>query len=249
MARKLIWKDLAGLLRFQNQKTVLDNTLQFVFNPGVFSSSLLSIISPASGFFSSLEPLDANKYPFLIGQIYHITGHHSARLAFLAPCDLNDDQGFVRLISHLASAAGERGAIQVLAEVVENSPEEEILNQAGFRSYADQQIWKLPRRISYGTSKKSWIPLNPRGCDQVLSFYQRILPGQVQRVEPPPATTDLQGMISWKDGKIVGYAATQFGPKGILMDVFLDSDLDFVDEYLSALFFHLPYRNTRDVYM
>ncbi len=249
MTRKLVWKDLAALPRFQNRKTVLDNSLQFVFNPGIFSSSLLSIISPASGFYSVLEPLESNKYPYLMGQVFHINGHCSARLAFLAPSDNQDLQGFVRVVSHLASAAGERGAFQILAEVAENSPEEEILYQAGFRPYAEQQIWKLPPRISYGDCKKSWIPLNPEDRDLVLSFYQRILPGQVQRIESPPTTPDLQGMISWKDGCVVGYAATQFGPKGILIDVFLDPDLDFVDEYLRALFFHLPYRNTRDVFL
>jgi hypothetical protein len=56
-------------------------------------------------------------------------------------------------------------------------------------------------------------------------------------------------MISWAEGNIVGLALTQFGPKGILLDMLLAPDLDLVDDYLSALLFHLPYRDTRNVYL
>ena len=248
MARKIAWKDLAALTRFKNQKLVLDNSFQYVYNPGLFSSSFLSIVSPPSGFYTAVELLDSGKNPFLLGQLFHPSGDFTARIVFLAPTDTHPDPDFGRVLSQLIVAAGKRGALQIKAEVNEDSFGEELLIQAGFRSFADQQIWKLPRRITFGTGKKAWVPAAKDTIGLATAFYQKNIPGQVQRVEPLPEASDIQGLISWKEGNIVGYAATQFGPRGILVDLVLAFDLDQIDEYLSALLFHLPYRHTRDVF-
>ena len=248
MARKIDWQDLTALTRFKNQKMVLDNSFHYVYNPGLFSSSLLSIVSPPSGFYTAVELLDSENYPFLLGQLFHPLRDFTARIVFLAPADTNSDQAFGRVLSQLAKAAGERGAVQIMAEVNEGTNAEEILIKAGYRSYAEQQIWKLPRRIVFGTGKKAWVPVTKDTIDLATAFYQRNLPGQIQRVEPLPEASDIQGLISWKEGNIVGFAATQFGPRGILVDLILAFDLDQIDEYLSALLFHLPYRDSRDVY-
>ncbi len=248
MARKIAWKDLAALTRFKNQKLVLDNSFQYVYNPSLFSSSLLSIVSPPSGFYTAVELLNSGNYPFLLGQMFHPPGDFTARVVFLAPAHSNLDPAFGRVLSQLAIGAGERGALQIKAEVNEDSLGEEILIQAGFRSFADQQIWKLPRRIVFGTGKKAWVPITKDTIDLATAFYQKNLPGQIQRVEPLPEASDIQGLVSWKEGKIVGFAVTQFGPLGILVDLILPLDLDQIDEYLSALLFHLPYRDTRQVY-
>ena len=37
--------------------------------------------------------------------------------------------------------------------------------------------------------------------------------------------------------------------RGILVDLLIAPEMDQIDEYLSALLFHLPYRDTRDVYL
>ena len=249
MARKIAWKDFASLTRLKNQKVVLDNSFQYVYNPGLFSSSLLSLISPPSGFYTAVESLDSGTPPLLLGQLFLPPGSFTARVVFLAPDGVNPNPAYNRVLSQLAKAAGEKGGLQIKAEVPENSPIEETLNQAGFRSFAEQQIWKLPRRIVFGTGKIAWVPVTKDTVGLAGAFYQRILPGQVQRVEPPPEAPDIQGLISWKEGKIVGFAATQFGPQGILVDLLLAPELDRINEYLSALLFHIPYRDTRDVYM
>ena len=249
MARKIIWKDLAALARFKNQKLVLDNSFQYVYNPGLFSSSLLSLISSASGFFTAVELTDSEDPSIFVGQLFQPVNSFSARLVFLAPNDFNNHPAYGRVLSQLANTAGERGAMQIRAEVSDNSPEEELLYQAGFRSYAEQQIWKLPRRMVFGTGKKAWVPVTKDTIATAEAFYQRILHGQIQRVEPPPVSSDIQGLISWKDGKVVGFSAAQFGPRGILVDLLMAPEIDPIDEYLSALLFHLPYRDTRDVYL
>lgn len=249
MARIIAWKDLYTLLRYQKQQQYLDNSLRLVYNPGLFSSALLSIAAPALGFFTAVHSLDSKHYPLLIGQIYHSSASLSARLAFLAPMEMSSQAGAGKLLSLLSALVGERGAVQILAEVPLNVPEENILYQAGFRVYAEQQIWKFPRQFSSGTGNKFWIPISKGGGDQIVSLYQRIIPGAVQRVEPPPTFLKLEGMICWHEGRAVGFAETRFGPKGILVDIILEPELPDMDEYLAALIFNLPYRNTRDVYL
>jgi hypothetical protein len=249
MARKIIWKDLVALTRFKNQKLVLDNSFQYVYNPGLLSSSLLSIISPASEFYTAVELLGSENPSILVGQLFQPAGSYTASVILLAPCETNPHPAFIKVLSQLLNTAGERGALQVKAEVNDNSPGEEILFQSGFRSYAEQQIWKLPRRIVFGTGKKAWVPVTKDTSALAEAFYQRILPGQILRVEPPPVFPDIQGMISWRDGRVIGFATVQFGPQGILVDLLMAPEMDLVDEYLSALLFHLPYRDTRDVYL
>jgi len=249
MARSIAWKDLYTLLRYQKQQQYLDNTLRLVYNPGLFSSALLSIAAPSSGFFTAVHPLDSESYPLLIGQIYHSSASLSARLVFLAPMEMSSQLGTGKLLSLLTTQAGERGAVQVLAEVPLGVLEENILYQAGFRVYAEQQIWKFPRRFSNSTGRKSWTPITKRDSDQVVSLYQRIVPGAVQRVEPPPTFPKIKGMICWHEGRIVGFAETRFGPNGILVDIILEPELSDMDEYLAALFTNLPYRNTHDVFL
>ena len=249
MARSIAWRDLYSLLRYQKQQLYLDNTLRLVYNPGLFSSALLSIAAPSSGFFTAVHPLDSESFPLLIGQTYHSPASLSARLVFLAPMEMSSQTGTGKLLSLLTAQVGERGAVQVLAEVPLNVLEENILYQAGFRVYAEQQIWKFPRHFSNSTGRKSWTPITKRDSDQVVSLYQRIVPGAVQRVEPPPTFPKIKGMICWHEGRIVGFAETRFGPNGILVDIILEPELSDMDEYLAALFTNLPYRNTHDVFL
>ena len=249
MVRDITWKDLFSLTRYRDQLSYLDNDLRLVYNPGLLSSGLLSIAAPSSGFYTAVESIDEESYPFIIGQ-FSLSGQSpSARLAFLAPKMLGSHPGFDRLLTYMISKAGEKGAIQLLAEVSKNQPEEEILYQAGFKPYADQQIWKLPRNLSYGIGKVAWVPVARRDQDQINSLYQRVLPSAVQRLEPPPSYPENQGMVSWREGRMVGFASTRFGPKGILVDLVLDPSLSNENDYLGALFFHLPYRNTRNVFL
>jgi len=248
MVRNITWKDLLSLPRYQRQLLYLDNDLRLVYNPGVISSALLSLTAPYSGFCTAVQPLETSPYPLIIGQIYHPAASLSARVNFLAPMALSPNPDFARLISHLTARAGERGALQVLAEVSQNGYEEDILYQTGFRTYAEQKIWKLPQIFSPGTGTNSWLPITKKDQGQVISVYQRFIPGAVQRVEPPPAFPNVDGMICWDEGEIVGFAETRFGPRGILVDIILEPERDELDQCLSTLFAQLPYRNTRTVY-
>jgi hypothetical protein len=249
MVRKIAWQDLPVLHRYQDRKMVLDNSLRLVHNPGFLSSTLLSLVLPSSEFYAAVDNGVDDQAPLLFGQICLFGKDLSARVAYLAPVQNGSEQDFCPLLSHLAGAAAERGAIQILGEVPRNSSAEEILSRSGFRCYAEQQVWKLPRQVPYGSGQRSWIPGSRGDNERVLSLYQRVLPGQIQHIESPPTFPEKSGMISWQDGRLVGVALTQFGPRGILLDVLLDPTVTVVDEYIGALLFHLPYRATRDVFL
>jgi hypothetical protein len=226
----------------------LDNTLRLTYNSGLFSSSLLSIFSVSSGFCTAVEPIDSFDFPYLIGQSFHQPDDPSARIICLSPKD-QDHPGFSAVLAKLTSMAAASGAFQILAEVDQNSLEETLLMRAGFRPYANQQIWKILFKSSRDKSENNWLPITPADIEQVLSLYNRIVPAQVQRVELPPSRSFVQGLLCRKQGKVTGAAFTQFGPRGILADLIIDPDLEDMDSCLKAFYSNLPYRNSRDVYL
>jgi hypothetical protein len=201
------------------------------------------------GIYPAVDPLDSGKFPFLFGQIMLTKEEHTARLTLLAPAELGNSPDYNDLIKHLAQAACDRGALQIMAEARIDSAGEEILSSSGFRSYTDQQIWKLPRLISAGSGGISWIPGIQADNTAAQIFYHRVVPAQIQRLVPAPVFPTTRGMVSQQEGRVVGMALTQFGPKGILLDLILDPSLSSLDEYINALLFHLPYTRSRDVYL
>jgi hypothetical protein len=246
MARKFNWLDFGSLPGLNRRKLVLDNLFRYVYNPGLFSNSLLSVTHSSSGFYSCVE---SGADTFLLGQVYLPSAEPNARLVHLAPVEENAAPGFLPLLSRLCQVVGENGAFQMTAEMDENSPAEEILDQVGFRVYAEQQIWKLPRRVPMSLGTKAWMPTTKGDSSEISKFYQRVVPASILRVEPPPENCFSQGLICWTEGRITGFAKTQFGPKGILADLFLLQDLPNMEEYISALIFHMPYRDTKQIYL
>jgi hypothetical protein len=194
-----------------------------------------------------VEPIESNQYSYLIGQVVYSADDNSARITYLAPGDY-DHHGFIELLSFLTVKSGEAGAIQVLAEVDEDSLEESILFRAGFRPYAEQQIWKLSRKQNYPQPEKTWIPISRADTGNVISLIQRSIPAQINRVESHPNPNGLRGMVHREQDKLLAAALINYGPIGILIDLILDPGLEKVNDYLTALIHHVPYHNTRDIY-
>jgi hypothetical protein len=226
----------------------LDNTLRLTYNSGLFSSSILSILSASSGFCTAVEPIVSSQFPYLIGQSFHQPDDPSARIICLSPRD-QDHPGFSAVLAKLTSMAAASGAFQIVAEVDQNSLEETLLMRAGFRPYANQQVWKIHFQNSDIKSDNNWLPITPADIEQVLSLYHRIVPAQVQRVELPISRSLVQGLFCKKEGQIIGAAFTQFGPRGILADLIIEPDFEDLDGCIKAFYSNLPFRNSRDVYL
>jgi hypothetical protein len=249
MVRKISWRDLPVLPSYQKKIVYLNNNLWLVDSPGLISSALLSIALPSSGFCTSVQSIPQDSYPYLISQIHHAPGSISAWMIFLGPIDIDTSFDFGEIISHLIVQAGERGVWQILAEVGNDSSEEEILCQAGFRAYAAQQIWTMPQLISSEANRNSWVPKTKNDQHQLDTFYQRIIPGAVQRIEPPPSSSRVEGLLCYQGGNLTGYAETRFGPRGILIDLSLAPEIEDLESTLAGLFLILPYQQSRNVYI
>jgi hypothetical protein len=139
--------------------------------------------------------------------------------------------------------------LQVLAEVNLNSPAEDILNQAGFRPYADQQIWKLKWIDFHQRSGFNWIPISKNESQQILSAYHRFVPANVHHVESLPFISRTQGLLACREDQLVGLAYIRFGPRGILIDFYLDPEIKDLDDYLRAFIARMPYQRTRDLFI
>ena len=250
MAQNIAWKDLISLPRYRNQQLYLDNTLRLLYTPGLISSALASLLTPASGFRTSLQKMNGQSFPHLIAQLYHQTDQPSAKLTFIAPSALLDHPDFSRLLSYLSKQAGEMGAFQILAEVPRDQPASDTLFQAGFRPYADQSIWKLP--VFNGADREkcsSWCPISGVDKFKIDTLYQRAVPQKIQRVEPPRKTPELQGLVLLEGENLLGFARTEIGPRGVLVDLILDPSLQVVDPQLKELGRQLAMRGSRDVYL
>jgi hypothetical protein len=248
MARDIVWKDLFYLSRYRNHLCILDNVQELVHNPGLILNGLSSLSNPTTGYCTAVSPVIDDLFPFVLGQACNPPNSPSAKLVSLAPKNLVSLPECNDVITRLVTKVGERGAFQILAEVGVDQPVGDVLNQAGFKEYAHQQIWKLPRTVEGENGKGRWFPASLREQSLIEELYQRNIPGSVQRLEHTPEITKEKVLACWFEEKMAGIAITRFGPDGILVDLIMDSDPDEIDPYLASLLFHLPYRNNRDVY-
>lgn len=248
MARTFAWHDLLTLLRYRDRALFLDNTLRLTYAPGLFSTVLLSLIFPRSGFYTTLQSPDDGSHP-LMGQIYRANSQPMAQLTFLAPKDDVSPAQMVKLLAYLSQQAGERGAFHILAEVQRESMIADCLRQSGFRSYAEQQIWRIPEDLDHEPFQPGWVPLGKADGEGIQRLYREVIPRDVQRVEGPPRGGDLQGLVCRAEGELVGYASFHWGPKGVLVDLVIDPAQSTLEGHIRAVYQKLPSHRRRNVYL
>lgn len=247
MARDFAWRDLLRLPQYRDQKLYFDNTLDLTYHPGLFSSAVLSLLSPSTGFFTGIQPAGPSD-GFLIGQIHKPPGKPSAQISFLAPRDRMKHPKMGSLVQYLCQAAGYQGALQVLAEVDQGSSAEHVMYGVGFRPYADQEIWLLPADFTRDRAYPAWIPITGKHQGAVHSLYQRVIPSGVKHVETAPDAGDLQGLIAWEAGRPAGYVQARIGPSAVLVDAVIDPALGDLPGHVQGIRENLPYHRSRRVY-
>lgn len=251
MARDFAWRDLLILPRFRDQQLFLDNTLELAYQPGLLASVILSLLSPASGFCTTIHsPLEDQDKPdvHLVGQLHYTSSRATAHLAYLAPRSQVTHPGMGQLLSHLCKQAGTRGAFQVLAEIGRDSDLEDLFFQCGFRPYAEQSIWILPRNLPRDLPSRVWFPIRGEHAGKLVSIYQRAVPSSVRHIEPPPRIKEVQGLIACEGDHPLGYAQAHFGPSAVLVDVLFDPAAEDLGRHLAAINHQLPYHNSRKIF-
>lgn len=240
MTQKFVWQDIFSLPKYGKQQIFLNNALSCTYAPGVVSSALQSLVM--RDFCVSVHSSG------LIGQVCHSSHKTSARLAFVAFKHTFSSDEMVKLLTHLCRQAGEMGALQVLAEVEEGTKLADYLLRAGFTPYAEQRVWRFPAGIRGSSAPLAWVPVSARNLGEIHSLYQKLVPSDVRRIEPPPTASDLSGLVCRHEGELVGYASAQFGPRGMLLDILLDTSQDGTQAHLTAIRQNLSTTRSQVVY-
>jgi hypothetical protein len=249
MARNFIWRDLWKLPRFYKKQLFLDTSLSLTYAPGMISSVIFSLLVPHGSARTSIHVCRNEDHPAFIGLVNHSPHKPSARVAFIAPEEAAAHPEMSQLLSYLSQQAGEMGAFQVLVEVEEENGILNSLRKVGFQAYAKQRLWKFSSPTSNLHSPFDWIPVQASCVGDIYSLYQQLAPPEVKRIEPPPTVADLQGLMCWAEDGLVGYSAAQFGPQGVLLDVWLDPAQNHVPEHLRAIRKAIPNHLTKPVYV
>lgn len=249
MARSLSWQDVFKLPGFYNKQLYLDNSVRYTYGPGIISSVLFSLLVPNGGSCASIHHCQAEQDLNFLGLVNHSPYKPSARIAFIAPIKAASHPEVGSLLANLIQQAGEMGAFQVLVEVEEEAGLVETFQRVGFTTYTRQQIWRMKSSGSVERSLLNWVPVQASSVGDIYSLYQRLVPREVKRVESPPTVADLQGLMCWQDGRLQGYCAAHFGPRGVLLDILLDEEQNNPNDHLRAIRETIPGYQKKKLYV
>ncbi len=181
----------------------------------------------------------------LIGQIHYNAGERAARIAYVLPNRALEFPELARLLEHLAWAAGESGALSLLAEVEESSPILESLRRCGFGVYAWQRIWKIARTPEAGSDRR-WEQASDLDRLAIRSLFQSLVPPLVQSAEPLSERTE--GFVYEQNGELLGYIEAVYGPNGIYLQPLIHPASEDVPGLLGSLLANLPFHLGRPAY-
>ncbi len=247
--RPFDWRDLLVLHGFRTRCLFLDSALVLTSGP-VFAPAraLLSSVSSATGIFTFLAQDKAVDPVPLIGQVIHNSGKSSARLSFIAPREPVPVLYLAGIIEAMEEQIGERGGMQIVAEVESEDPLYERLRQVGFGVYARQRVWRL------GSSLAGQVLPGLRRVDAIQDtaairfLYANLVPGLVQQVEPP-FSNRLQGLVFYRGNELLVYVDIRYGARGVWVQPFVHPDGEAIAEPLIRTLRNPPNRNARPVYL
>ncbi len=247
MIRSFDWRDFPSLHRNRNDGIWLDTSLALTRWMGLVpAGALLATFAPATGIFTYVTDSEDANGDQIVGQFFLSPGRSNARLTFISPEELVESPAVFRLLDYLAARAGDRGALNLLAEVNERSAAYEVLRLAGYAIYARQRVWDLSQ--SKKISNLFWRQVKEKDEYHVHYLYNSLVPALVQQTEPPP-WENMSGLIFEHEGEVLGYVHLSYGPKGILAQPIVHPDTDHAEELLASIFAAVPNVRSRPVYL
>lgn len=244
--RPFDWRDLPALHRYRNQSVLLHSSLVLTRGEMLFTRAVISSVTPAMGFFTSVWVGEEEGADTLIGQVQHTPGSHLAHLTFLAPEIALSSTALAALLEHLVVQMGEKEAYRLLADVEENSLAFEPLRRAGFAVYARQRVWKLDRVSP--EQPGAWQPVTEADLPPIRALYANNVPALVQQVEPLP-TNKLHGLVYRKGDEVLAFAEVKSGRRGVWVQLVVHPDARDIAERLGELRAYLAARSARPVYI
>ncbi len=210
--RTFDWRHVALLARVRDRGLCLDSQLAFTRGAHALQHALLDPLIPGK---SAVTLVSRNGELDAVAQFTRRGDRNNARLTFIAPADVLENNRGLELVESLASAAGEAGANNLVADVIEDSAAFERLRQAGFAVYARQRIWSLDRQPGdpVGGELGAWRTENSKDASAAQSLYHNIVPGLVRQVESPPTRAG-HNLVYWREGELLGYLDIERGSLG-----------------------------------
>jgi hypothetical protein len=161
-----------------------------------------------------------------MASLYYPDGDQHARLAYIAPIleDCPDESLWLEMLDGLTACAGQRGTLNIAAEVDEHSPALEIMRQADFAIYARQDLWARQPAPIEGPALKL-REARPEDESALIGLYGMLVPALIKQVEPPPFTADGCYLLDGREGPsamVVFYR----GNRRALAEVYLHPEVD-----------------------
>ncbi len=241
MIRPFDWRDVPLLYRIHERGLCLHAQRAFTRGPHVISHALLDVFTPARSAATLVVRPRGTDGPAAVGQLVHKPGEAQARLTFVAPAEALETPSGLLLLDGLAGSAGQRGALNLIAEVDEHTPAFECLRRAGFAIYARQRVWRLQPGSgiraaaqpagSPAPEEPVWRPQRSRDAAAIQSLYLDLVPALVQQVEPLPAA-DGRGLVHWEDEELLAYLDIESGPLGMWLQPYFHPAVEEADHLL-----------------
>ena len=116
------------------------------------------------------------------------------------------------------------GVQSIVAEVAEDSPEQEILRDLGFATYTRQDIWSLDDNAYRPTFDKNVLATRTSKHDwDIELLYAHIVPNIIRLVEPHPPTGD-DSWVLYEGHDLRAYAQIEPDHRGSWLNLFVSLD-------------------------
>ncbi|NIM95504.1 MAG: hypothetical protein GTO18_17540 [Anaerolineales bacterium] len=234
MIRPFDWRDIGLLNRSRENGLCLDSQMAHTRGTSMLQTIIVDLFAPGrNGCTLVARPSEKDEIA-AVGQIMHRAGETRARLTFIGPEEVLYRPYGAELLDALSSAAGERGANHLVADVDENSLAFESMRSAGYAIYARQRIWRLeiPPEGTDRLEKSAWRPETDDDVEAVNHLYLDNVPVLVQQVETPP-NQDKGDLVHWHEGELLGYLDIERGSIGVWVHPYFHPAVENLDLLLS----------------
>ncbi len=162
-----------------------------------------------------------------VGQLRHTPDAPDAHIVFMAPslpqeATRQQESTWFALLDGLTRIAGKRGALNLHAEVDENSGMFEALRQVGFASYARQDIWRRdPAPLPPVRESGGLRPALPEDLPAIRYLHAQTVPKLAQPANPVPGH---EGLVYACEGELRGFIAISAGNRGVYLRPFIKEE-------------------------
>ncbi len=158
-----------------------------------------------------------------VGQLYYPGDGRHAHLSYLAPAQTPDQANehlWLCLLDGLTRVAGERGAVNISAEVNRESPAVVTLRRADFAIYAYQELWVRPPAPVEKTDI-SLRSLQTVNAPSALALYSVLTPGLIKQAENPPTQANRCYIAGDQEGLSAVVAVYRSARGSMLLEVYV----------------------------